>query len=311
MADNEKWLGNRYHLEEESDFGITKGDLLEKAMRALDLRIHSGGGTRRRKAIRDGQISYEDSEAILKPRTDWDKASFGRLTASNDEDFIHLMLTFSWFQAGQILLFCSIGGVVVGIQVMKTTRRIGLRYMKECLTQKLILLGAQLLILTLSSATSSSACLDFSYASAVKLNILHSLTKVLEVKTMNLGGPSYAESTDVGLSMNELCMEEQVSASTKTFSSSQSQLPQVKEKGKGKMVEPKVPLKKKDHVVLDEEIARNLEAQLQAELIKEERLTRKKEEEANIASIESWDNIQAMMKADFELAQRLQAEEQG
>ncbi|GKA62989.1 hypothetical protein Tco_0762508 [Tanacetum coccineum] len=81
--------------------------------------------------------------------------------------------------------------------------------------------------------------------------------------------------------------EEQVPASTKTFSSSQSQLPQVKDKGKGKMVEPKVPLKKKDQVALDEEMARNLEAQLQAELIEEERLARKKEEEANIALIES------------------------
>ncbi|GJX13191.1 hypothetical protein Tco_0204949 [Tanacetum coccineum] len=54
--------------------------------------------------------------------------------------------------------------------------------------------------------------------------------------------------------------EEQVLASTKTFSSSQSQLPQVKDKGKGKMVEPEVPLKKKDQVALDEEMARNLEA---------------------------------------------------
>ncbi|GJW30421.1 hypothetical protein Tco_0047296 [Tanacetum coccineum] len=105
--------------------------------------------------------------------------------------------------------------------------------------------------------------------------------------------------------------EEQVPASTKTFSSSQSQLPQVKDKGKGKMVEPEVPLKKKDQVALDEEMARNLEAQLQAELIEEERLVRQKEEEANIALIESWDNTQAMMEADFELAQRLQAEEQG
>ncbi|GJZ43024.1 hypothetical protein Tco_0590279 [Tanacetum coccineum] len=105
--------------------------------------------------------------------------------------------------------------------------------------------------------------------------------------------------------------EEQVSASTKAFSSSQSQLPQVKDKGKGKMVEPEVPLKKKDQVALDEEMARNLEAQLQAELIEEERLARQKEEEANIALIESWDNTQAMMEADFELAQRLQAEEQG
>ncbi|GJW16863.1 hypothetical protein Tco_0024299 [Tanacetum coccineum] len=42
-----------------------------------------------------------------------------------------------------------------------------------------------------------------------------------------------------------------------------------------------------------------------------ERLARKQEEEANIALIESWDNTQAMMEADFELAQRLQTEEQG
>ncbi|GJX46222.1 putative ribonuclease H-like domain-containing protein [Tanacetum coccineum] len=105
--------------------------------------------------------------------------------------------------------------------------------------------------------------------------------------------------------------EEQVFASTKTFSSSQSQLSQVKDKGKGIMVEPEVSLKKKDQVALDEEMARNLEAQLQDELIEEEKLARQKEEEANIALIESWDNIQAMMEADFELDQRLQAEEQG
>ncbi|GJV15680.1 hypothetical protein Tco_1361003 [Tanacetum coccineum] len=77
------------------------------------------------------------------------------------------------------------------------------------------------------------------------------------------------------------------------------------------MVEPKKPLRKKDQVALDEEMARNLEAQMQAELIEEERPARQKEEEANIALIESWDNTQAMMEADFELAQRLQTEEQG
>ncbi|GJU54902.1 uncharacterized mitochondrial protein-like protein [Tanacetum coccineum] len=37
-----------------------------------------------------------------------------------------------------------------------------------------------------------------------------------------------------------------------------------RDKGKGKIVEPEVPLKKKDQVSLDEEMARNLEAQLQA-----------------------------------------------
>ncbi|GJZ48441.1 hypothetical protein Tco_0602273 [Tanacetum coccineum] len=38
---------------------------------------------------------------------------------------------------------------------------------------------------------------------------------------------------------------------------------------------------------------------LQAELIEEERLARQKEEEANIALLESWDNTQAMMELTF------------
>ncbi|GKB72713.1 hypothetical protein Tco_0934125 [Tanacetum coccineum] len=49
---------------------------------------------------------------------------------------------------------------------------------------------------------------------------------------------------------------------------------------------------------------------LQAELEEEERLLRQKEEEANIGLIESWDNTQAMMDADFQLAQQMQTEEQ-
>ncbi|GJZ69456.1 hypothetical protein Tco_0633006 [Tanacetum coccineum] len=53
-----------------------------------------------------------------------------------------------------------------------------------------------------------------------------------------------------------------------------SQLPQVKDKGKAKMVEPEKPLKNKDHIATDEEVSRNLEAQLQAELEEEERLSR-------------------------------------
>ncbi|GJW02376.1 retrovirus-related pol polyprotein from transposon TNT 1-94 [Tanacetum coccineum] len=68
--------------------------------------------------------------------------------------------------------------------------------------------------------------------------------------------------------------------------------------------------KRKDQVALDEEMARNLEAQLQAELIKEEKMARKKEEEANIALIESWENTQAMMKANKLLARDLQNKQQ-
>ncbi|GKD97374.1 hypothetical protein Tco_1381271, partial [Tanacetum coccineum] len=72
-----------------------------------------------------------------------------------------------------------------------------------------------------------------------------------------------------------------------------------KDKGKAIIFEPERPLKKKDQVALDEEMARNLEAQLQAELIKEERVARKKEEEASRAAIlEEIDSIQSMIEAD-------------
>ncbi|GJW86424.1 hypothetical protein Tco_0161764 [Tanacetum coccineum] len=84
---------------------------------------------------------------------------------------------------------------------------------------------------------------------------------------------------------------------TTTSSPQASQPSKTKDKGKPIMSEPEVPLKKKDQVSLDEEMARNLEAQLQAELIEEEKMARKKEEKANITLIESWQNTQAMMKS--------------
>ncbi|GJT15236.1 hypothetical protein Tco_0873942 [Tanacetum coccineum] len=92
-----------------------------------------------------------------------------------------------------------------------------------------------------------------------------------------------------------------------TTTSQPSQLPQAKDKGKAKMVEPEKPLKKKDQILIDEEIAQRLQEELQAELEEEERLARQKEEDANIAE---WDNVQAMIDADYELAARLQAQEQ-
>ncbi|GJY51575.1 hypothetical protein Tco_0442422 [Tanacetum coccineum] len=75
------------------------------------------------------------------------------------------------------------------------------------------------------------------------------------------------------------------------------------------MVEPEVPLKRKDQIALDEQIARDIQAKLDAELEEEHKLARKQEEEANIALIESWENTQAMMEADRLLAERLQSKE--
>ncbi|GJR61710.1 uncharacterized mitochondrial protein-like protein [Tanacetum coccineum] len=121
---------------------------------------------------------------------------------------------------------------------------------------------------------------------------------------------SAAETASVEIS-DELTLAQTLieikTAKPKPVTTAATTVTSVKDKGKGKMVEPKKPLKKKDQISLDEEMARNLEAHMQAELIEEERLARQKEEEANIALIESWDNTQAMIDADFELAQRLQA----
>ncbi|GJR60486.1 putative ribonuclease H-like domain-containing protein [Tanacetum coccineum] len=82
---------------------------------------------------------------------------------------------------------------------------------------------------------------------------------------------------------------------------------QVKDKGKGKMVEEEhvKKMSKKELLKLDEELA----FKLQAEEDEEERLAREealKVEEANIA----WDDIQAKDEVDYQLAQRLQAQEQ-
>ncbi|GJW64829.1 hypothetical protein Tco_0116713 [Tanacetum coccineum] len=60
--------------------------------------------------------------------------------------------------------------------------------------------------------------------------------------------------------------------------------------------------------MLDEEVA----LKLQAEFDEEERLVREKaekEKEANIALIEQWDDIQAKINVDYQLAERLQAQE--
>ncbi|GJU25215.1 putative reverse transcriptase domain-containing protein [Tanacetum coccineum] len=80
-----------------------------------------------------------------------------------------------------------------------------------------------------------------------------------------------------------------------------------KDKGKEKMVEPEKPLKKKDQILIDEEITQKLQAQLNAELEEEEKLSKQREEDANIVE---WDNVQAMIDADYKLAARLQAQEQ-
>ncbi|GJQ96317.1 hypothetical protein Tco_0007456 [Tanacetum coccineum] len=75
------------------------------------------------------------------------------------------------------------------------------------------------------------------------------------------------------------------------------------------MIEPVKPMRKKDQIRLDEEIA----LKLQAAFNEEERLARekvRKVEESNNALIETWDDIQAKIDVDHQLAERIKAQEQ-
>ncbi|GKE83829.1 hypothetical protein Tco_1557571, partial [Tanacetum coccineum] len=62
-------------------------------------------------------------------------------------------------------------------------------------------------------------------------------------------------------------------------------------------------------IALDEQIARDVQAKLDAELLEKQKLARKQDEEANIALIKSWENTQAMMEVNRLLAERLQSNE--
>nr|GEW46606.1 putative ribonuclease H-like domain-containing protein [Tanacetum cinerariifolium] len=83
----------------------------------------------------------------------------------------------------------------------------------------------------------------------------------------------------------------------------QSQPLQAKDKGNGIMVEPEKPLKKKDQIALDEEVARKLEAKMKAEMDEEERIEKEKNE-ANRAIIEEWDDVQATTDANRECEEK-------
>nr|GEU81141.1 hypothetical protein [Tanacetum cinerariifolium] len=84
-----------------------------------------------------------------------------------------------------------------------------------------------------------------------------------------------------------IVIQEASETPTPTPIDSSQQPSKAKDKGKAKIIELEKPLKMKDQIMIDEKVAKNLKAQMQAELEEEERLARQKEEEANIALIGS------------------------
>nr|GEW14522.1 hypothetical protein [Tanacetum cinerariifolium] len=111
--------------------------------------------------------------------------------------------------------------------------------------------------------------------------------------------------TTAGVEVSTATITSQISMDEITLAKVLIDLKTSKPKAKG------IVMQEPNQIMIDEEVARILEAQMQVKLEKEERLARKKEEEANIALIKSWDNTHDMMDADYELAARLQEEERG
>nr|GEU87969.1 retrovirus-related Pol polyprotein from transposon TNT 1-94 [Tanacetum cinerariifolium] len=126
--------------------------------------------------------------------------------------------------------------------------------------------------------------------------------------TISIAKPTTATKTIIdeitlALKKKGIIIQELGKSITTIFSSQQS-----KDKGKGKeiLIEEPKPKKRKVKIRLDEEVF----AKLQAEFDEEEILASKraeKEQEANIPLINIWDDIQAKMDDDHQLAQRLQA----
>ncbi|GJW06769.1 hypothetical protein Tco_1569192 [Tanacetum coccineum] len=142
------------------------------------------------------------------------------------------------------------------------------------------------------------------------LIIAQTLMKMRSVKSKEKSKEKGVSSETTIRPTRGVIMQEASETVTRPIVPPQQQL-DPKYKGKGIMQEPEKPVKVKgkDQIAFDEEVARRLEAQIQAEYEEEEeRVARQREEEDNLIS---WDNTQAMMEADYELAQRLQAEEQG
>ncbi|GJZ70008.1 hypothetical protein Tco_0633558 [Tanacetum coccineum] len=162
-------------------------------------------------------------------------------------------------------------------------------------TAKLIIDAAQVSAAgDIVSAASAATTVSAATTTTATINTVDDITLAQALEEMKSTKPKKK-----GIVIQEL--GESTTTISSQLSSQQSQ-----DKGKGILIEP---MKNKDQILLDEETALNL----QAEFDEEERLTRekaKKEQEANIALIETWDDIQAKIDADHQLAERMQAQEQ-
>ncbi|GKD84552.1 hypothetical protein Tco_1355706, partial [Tanacetum coccineum] len=146
---------------------------------------------------------------------------------------------------------------------------------------------------TVVTTVSTASTIPVSTATITKDEI--TLAQVLaELKSVKPKVTTVTTATTKGILLQEL--SESITTATTIPS---------KDKGKGIMVEEPLKMKKKDQINFDEQEA----IRLQAKFDEEVRLAREKYE-ANVALIEEWNDIQANIDVDYQLAQRLQAQEQ-
>ncbi|GKF09582.1 hypothetical protein Tco_0043806, partial [Tanacetum coccineum] len=139
----------------------------------------------------------------------------------------------------------------------------------------------------------------------VKANVVEEASVLVSAVSTKVSVATTTTTATIPTPRKGIDITELGTSTTTIIISSQPSQAKVQDKGNGIIVEPDEPLKKKDQLKLDEEMA----LKLQTEIDEEERLAREKDE-ANVALTDKWDDIQAKVDADYQLAQRLQAKEQ-
>nr|GEY81533.1 hypothetical protein [Tanacetum cinerariifolium] len=127
----------------------------------------------------------------------------------------------------------------------------------------------------------------------------------------DLDGDEVIVDVTVDVEVTTAAATPQISKDDVTLAQTLIEIKAAKPRARGVIVqEPKLekPLKKKDQIALDEEVARKLEAQMKAKIEEDKRISKEKDK-ANIALIEQWDDVQAIIDVDKQLAKQLQAQE--
>nr|GEZ81946.1 hypothetical protein [Tanacetum cinerariifolium] len=157
----------------------------------------------------------------------------------------------------------------------KRTHRLKRLYKSEKVAKKEVITAD--LVTTASESTLAQTLIEIKAAKPKALTTVATIITVVSTRPKEKG---------------IIMQEPSETPSSKPIVSSLQQLllSQTEDKGKAKMVKPKRPLKKKDQIALDEEVARMLEAQMKAEIEKEGRIAKEKYK-ANIAVIEEWDDV--------------------